>query len=224
MRIGMCAWWLAALVLSGCGSEPTPVDSGIDAAIDSGVDASAPDAAACTLACEGDTSCCLDGEGAPFCASLRDDPRHCGTCGVDCVATRRGDRCETFQCACGEFEIGCTGRFDVCCAVDGTMQCVNTGRDPRSCGECGRACDPLVGNTCEGGRCICADDRRGCEGTAADACCVDALSGFAFCVDTTREPEHCGACGRRCGVTERCIDGECIGRDAGMPDAGASAG
>jgi hypothetical protein len=41
------------------------------------------------------------------------------------------------------------------------------------------------------------------------ACAAPASGGVERCVDTSRDPEHCGACGVRCGYGELCDNGRC---------------
>lgn len=224
---------VAALVAALAGCPPTT--PALDASVDTGlrpVDAPRTDAAsdagpACDLRCATTQErCCFDETGAPACIDVANDPRNCGLCGLDCVATHRGDRCATMQCNCGDFDIGCTGRADnYCCpdAPDGrSARCANLGRDFGDCGACGRTCDTRTADRCEGGLCTCGEGGRTCAGTRTDYCCVDVFEDGA-CVDTTTDKLHCGGCNIRCGAFEDCIDGRCIDftlRDAGALDAG----
>jgi hypothetical protein len=223
---------LAALLvalLSGCPATDPPRDAATESG-PSPADAPSPDAAAdagppCDLRCATTQQrCCLDEAGAPACVDVANDVTNCGLCGLDCVATHRGDRCVAMQCTCGDFDIGCTGRQDsFCCpeAPDGRVaRCANLGRDFGDCGGCGRTCDALTADRCEGGLCTCGRTGRTCAGTRADRCCVDVFENGA-CVDTTRDKLHCGGCNVQCGAFEDCIDGRCIDftrRDAGPPE------
>jgi hypothetical protein len=215
----------AALVatLSACPPSQVPEDAPPDATERdaASLDTSA-DALQCDLSCDTTRErCCRADDGSAACIDVSADVANCGLCGLDCVATNRGDRCIAMQCSCGAFSIGCTGQDNsTCCPVapDGRAQrCANLGRDFGDCGECGRACDSTQANRCEGGSCRCGLDGSLCEGTEADLCCVD-LFDVASCVDTTRDDLNCGGCNRRCGAFENCVDGECI--DFTIPDAG----
>lgn len=56
---------------------------------------------------------------------------------------------------------------------------------------------------CRGGGCVvtCSPGRGHCDADPANGCETD----------TTTSWEHCGACGRRCGVGARCVNGLCEG-------------
>jgi hypothetical protein len=71
----------------------------------------------------------------------------------------------------------------VCCEID------------RKC--CGKACC-LRDAECCGGLCC----GRGAD---SDLACCDGR-----CIDTTRNPEHCGVCGNECGIGETCLDSRCV--------------
>jgi len=220
-----------ALLLAACPpTSPTEDAAGLDGStFDAPREDTRTDALACMLRCATTQErCCFGDDGDPACIDIPTGVANCGLCGLDCVATRRGTRCEAMQCACGDFPVGCTGDLtSFCCppAPDGrTERCVNLGRDYGDCGECGRTCLPTQANRCEGGTCRCGTDGGACAGTDESLCCVDVFE-VASCVDTTSDPLHCGACNRRCGAFENCIDGECVDftlRDAGpIPDAGS---
>lgn len=211
-------------LLAACPAQPVEPDA---ASVDAGTDVGRPDATrdalACSLGCASTRErCCFDETGAEQCIDVASDVHNCGLCGFDCELMHRGDRCSVTQCACGAFEIGCTGNMDsFCCPIapDGRApRCANLGRDFDDCGSCGRVCDATRANRCEGGTCQCGLDGDVCAGNATDLCCVDIFE-VASCVDTTRDHDHCGACNRRCGPFENCIDGECI--DFTIPDGGA---
>ncbi len=99
----------------------------------------------CDLACFG--SRCLG-----QCFDLATSKLNCGACGVDCTA----DRSDTMEPEC--INGMCVPR-----CLEGLADCnrnpedgceVNTDRDPRNCGACGRACDVVVGQACVGGQCV----------------------------------------------------------------------
>jgi hypothetical protein len=220
--VGALAGALAA-TLSACPPSSVPDDARVDASESDSPSLDAPaDARHCGLACATTQErCCYTPDGSEQCIDVSADVTNCGICGLDCVATQRGDRCIAMQCSCGAFAIGCTGEaHSSCCPVapDGRgPRCANLGRDFGDCGECGRTCDASQANRCEGGNCRCGLDGSLCAGTEADLCCVD-LFDVASCVDTTRDDLNCGGCNRRCGAFEDCIDGACV--DFTIPDAG----
>jgi hypothetical protein len=230
--------WRAPFVLAvslavsvvGCSGGGSAGDGGLDAGLDAyePPDAFVFDSGECDMPCEAGV-CCMGSDGAPHCVDLSSDTANCGVCGRDCVASRRGDHCEAYQCACGDFAIGCTGsEVSVCCAHSATLSpyCANFGLDVTDCGGCGMECNRAQANACSAGRCTCGDSGTTCAGTAADLCCGDSTGTFT-CVDTTNRQDHCGACGNRCSAFTRCVDGMCVPTipDAGLPsDAGTDAG
>jgi hypothetical protein len=215
---GRAPWAIAiSMVLLSCDDTPRPSgDSGIDAALDASIehDGGPPDGGpVCEPICEGVRACCPTPSGEPACSTLVDDLANCGRCGLHCLDTGRGDACRSSQCACGDFDLGCLGRFTSTCCVPpsgaGLPHCANLAQSFDDCGACGRACDPAQANDCDGGRCICGDDVDGCAGTPEDSCCADLTDTFS-CVDTTRDRLHCGECGNRCSVGMRCELGACV--------------
>jgi hypothetical protein len=217
---------LAVLLALVAGCDPAPMGEP-DASADAGVDAPPRDAGPpdsgpiCEPACTGTLACCHEGSGTA-CVNLASDIAHCGSCRIDCLATGRGDSCRSSQCGCGSFDLGCLGSMEsTCCPATMAREahCANLFRDAADCGECGRACDPLVGNDCDGARCLCGGERRGCAGTPEDRCCLDFV-GAHVCADTTSDPRHCGTCGMRCGIGIPCVGGVCVRPDAGPRDAG----
>ena len=83
-------------------------------------------------------------------------------------------------CRCQSFAETCNGMDDDC---DGL---IDEGRpEAIGCGE---------GEACVGG-CVCPAERQCTPG--------------AGCTDIENDPNHCGACNRPCGFTERCLAGSC---------------
>lgn len=205
------AWVALALLCAAC-DAPAPADAGPDAALDAGRRDAGRDAGPmCEPTCDTAETCCADPDGTPVCAALRSDPRHCGLCTIDCVASHRGDSCRASQCACGTSTLGCTGnRQSWCCPPrpgSSSGYCADLDRSAADCGACGVACDLRVSDRCDGGRCMCGDERAECAGTPESVCCADGVD--VSCVDTTTEAVHCGGCGIRCAATERCEAGTC---------------
>lgn len=202
-----------ASLLVGCDGGDG-ADAGADAGLDAAVrDAEAPDAppAMCTPGCGADETCCADPTGGDaVCYTLRNDPRHCGTCGTNCLAANRGDACQANQCSCGVDANGCRGTVeDFCCpAREEGLQayCANLATSALDCGDCNSPCDVRRADRCDGGRCVCGS-REPCEGTPESTCCVDEPD--VGCVDTTTDRFHCGECENLCQGDERCEGGTC---------------
>lgn len=218
-----------ALLVAAC--EPgSAADTGPDARVDAPVRADAPldGGPVCATACSGLQACCLVDD-APTCIGVVDDVHNCGGCGVDCIASRRGDTCAVSQCACGDLDVGCSGTSDVCCpGVAGGRgpHCANLVRSVTDCGECNRACTATTASECRLGECVCGVSLRMCEGTDADTCCPSTEAGTEYgCIDTRTDARHCGGCNIRCGTFRRCADGVCVSTsDAGPADAGVDGG
>jgi hypothetical protein len=220
-------WWIFVGLVTACDPGGT-ADTGPDARLDAPapIDAPRDGGPVCATACSGVEACCLV-EDAPMCINVADDVHNCGGCGVDCITSRRGDSCEVSQCACGDFDIGCTGTIDECCPGEAGGRgphCANLAQSVSDCGECNRACVAVAASECRIGECVCGDSDRACAGTEVDLCCATDDTGVAFaCVDTHTDARHCGGCGVRCGSFRRCQDGVCVSTlDAGTPDAGES--
>lgn len=201
-----------ALSVAGCGEDVALDDAGIDAGSDGGQDGGQDAGPRCEPACGTAQACCPDGAGGGSCARLATDIENCGACGIDCVATGRGDSCQTSSCACGDFILGCLGTSTSTCCVPpaggGDPHCANLVRDFRDCGACGSECDPRRASDCDARRCVCGASRTQCAGTDADRCCPDVTGTYA-CVDTTSDRDHCGECGQRCPGGSTCVAGTC---------------
>jgi hypothetical protein len=132
--------------------------------------------------------------------SLRD----CGACGAAC---REGE-----VCAAGACSDDCPSPLARCGAL-----CVDRAFDPAHCGACGRACRlDHAATACEAGECRVAR----CQGGFGDC---DAASENGCETETSRDPDHCGACGRACHLDHAvaaCRSGTCrlVGCQAGWDD------
>lgn len=145
-------------------------------------------AGVCYSDCSGLTSCPVG------CADLATDPTNCGACGN---AVPPGHICAggTSVCPAGAQE--CDGE---CVAL----------ADPNHCGACGVVCAgscPLcgidLGTATASCRADCPPGERLCPLPAPVAGC-----GWT-CVDTGRDPSHCGGCGNVCPVGTACNAGTC---------------
>lgn len=114
---------------------------------------------------------------------------HCGRCGNSCGGNQR---CSNGSCvsACSTGETDCNG------------VCANLASNPDHCGACGRACPEVQNGTrnCSSGVCAprCTNDQTACQTT-----------GGLACVDTARDPNHCGRCDARCPSGQVCANGTC---------------
>ena len=206
--------------------------SGVDGggSVDAGAGLSCGAAAACAA-----DACRCDG----LCARFESDPDHCGECAVSCDAetpycvdgvcvacpegltacegrcvSTRADSSNCGACgnACGDGPWTCIEGECSPCPVGQTEcggVCVNTLTDSENCGACGDACTPGSGS-CSNGTCTCGV-AAACEGTDESYCChfVFGFGDFWRCRDQTSDETNCGACNRRCGVGEACVDGVC---------------
>ena len=217
---------LTVALATGCDTAPTPADASADAGADGGTDAGRVDAGApmCEPVCPLSDTCCGEPGATGTCYPLRTDPEHCGNCQVNCVTTHRGDGCEASQCTCGTLTLGCRGtRQSYCCAArrpGGEGYCANLDLDATDCGGCNTACDGLVSDRCDGGRCVCGPGRETCAGTLESTCCSDGPD--VGCTDLRSDQFHCGRCNNLCETPERCEGGSCT-RGTACP-ASCSAG
>jgi hypothetical protein len=141
-----------------------------------------------------------DGNGCEsFESDFVEDPNNCGGCGNVC-----GDGAICNQGKC----VGCKAGEVLCDAkTNGVFGCFVLTSDREHCGGCGNVCptspegshsvtscsDGVCGFACEGGYADCDGDRgNGCE------------------TNVRLDPDHCGACGRRCPLAgQACIEGQC---------------
>lgn len=91
--------------------------------------------------CEFRSSCC---DGA--CINPRTDQENCGACRNVCSD---GEICQDSKCVCGSDGFECE-KEQTCCAVYGTLACINPQTDQENCGGCGN---------------VCADDEQCIDGT-----------------------------------------------------------
>lgn len=167
-------------------------------------------AAACSIV--GQTNC------GGVCFDLLTSPAHCGTCETACVS---GESCLAGRCACPAGQDRCGGT--TCLPLSTTA----------NCGACGNRCGN--GQLCLANVCVTADAGApdgggGFDGGASvdvipgvDLGTQDALSCSAdesvcggVCVDTSTSRAHCGGCGRVCTAVQNCVDGLCLGPEAGL--------
>ena len=156
----------------------------------------------CDNICSGATPVCQAGKCVASCYSYEiacdggcgtGTPWNCGACGNVCGGATPD--CRAGECApCGATETNCGGR------------CVSTTSDRFHCGGCDNVCGD------DAPYCIATSvpTSPGAEGRCSP--CPAPLQEMCdgFCVDTSQDPEHCGACGTRCGDdTPSCCSGKC---------------
>lgn len=126
-------------------------------------------------------------------AATTDDPKNCGACGKACTDAQI---CRESACLCDPGQTLCS------------FSCVDLQSDVRNCGACGNVCpggDAETGNPiCVLGRCsyLCSVGYADCDGRLENGCEVD----------TTLDPQHCGACDTQCDLAggQPCIAGKCL--------------
>ncbi|MBL8603254.1 MAG: hypothetical protein JNK72_15120 [Myxococcales bacterium] len=124
---------------------------------------------------------------------------NCGACGRGCAAGANAVAvCSNASCA-----VTCVAGFSDCDGNAANGCEVDTRISATHCGACGRACAAPNGvAACVAGACAVAS----CTGRFAD-CNLGASDGCE--IDTLSNNAHCGACGRACGTSERCVTGVC---------------
>ncbi|MFO0624493.1 MAG: Dickkopf N-terminal cysteine-rich domain-containing protein [Polyangiales bacterium] len=139
-------------------------------------------------------------------ADLRASVAHCGACGAACPDFTRdpmgalGTVCNAGTCG---YTMCASGRAD--CDGDVTNGCeVDLLTSLAHCGACRSACvaGANAAAACEARRCV-----RTCRAGFGD-CDADPANGCER--DLQADPDHCGACGRRCGGGEVCAAGMCV--------------
>jgi hypothetical protein len=201
-------------------------DTGRDASPDSGPD-SGPDVAPDTARCAESELDCGD-----RCADTRTDRAHCGRCSNPCFGN---NECADGVCLapCAVDQGRCLGRC-VSLATDNA----NCGQCGRACeqgkvcsnGECSLECGPplttcIDGATPDAGTDAGSGTDAGDSGSAdagdaqtdagasdtgsSDTSAGDAAPPARYCANLGIDEDNCGACGRACGVGERCTNGSC---------------
>lgn len=152
----------------------------------------------CVAACaEGTTDC------GGSCVDLSSDPRHCGGCGVRCIAPPNA----VATCMAGECSFECDEDY-ADCDGDAANGCESMLRELEHCGRCGQRCErPGALTSCATGRCEvlgCLPLFGDCDGDEANGCEEDLSSNLA----------RCGACDNACPTgldhgTVSCNAGRC---------------
>jgi hypothetical protein len=106
------------------------------------------------------------------------------------------------------------GAAGLCCFLQNSLDpgsaCADPSNDPLNCGTCGLVCP--AGATCVNGLC---NGLAACgPGHAGSYCDIDAGLSFLCCpglgcIDTSSDPQNCGACNSSCGIGQTCDAGQC---------------
>ncbi len=130
------------------------------------------------------------------------DVDNCGGCGNTCAFPHAGATCQSGSCAMGSCEIGFSD-----CDGDALNGCeANLKLDPLNCAACGNVCPGGTLATCSNGICglsSCPVGTANCDGQASNGCEIN----------TTSDPDHCGACGNACEFTNaepNCVGSACV--------------
>jgi hypothetical protein len=126
------------------------------------------------------------------------DPAHCGSCQLACVAP---------DCACvgGERVVACPAGMGDCDGLADNGCETDLANDEQNCGTCAFVCVTggagVAGASCQDGACVLTcqlPTRRGdCDGDPANGCETDLY----------HDADHCGSCGMQCAA---CIDTRCL--------------
>ncbi len=183
MRFLMVAT-MAALVFSGCASEPQS-------------DGILPFGSPCLGSGECQSGLCVtSGNGQSFCTRFCEDVSVCpGGESWGCVSPVGFD-----EAVCGCASVGvelCGDLVDNDCdaIADECLPCADgdVPSDRFNCGRCGNACD---------GDERCVDEQCQCPQASQTSCDGE-------CVDLASSARHCGRCGLTCAEGQSCIDGRC---------------
>ena len=152
-----------------------------------------------TMACCSAVQTCCTGA----CVNTNTDVSNCGACGRGCPQVPHA----TIGCAAGTCVIlSCNNGFADCnhLYADGCETNILT--DVNNCGACGRACGrpPNVASVaCTAGACVIVSCNAGfadCDHVFSNGCETN----------INIDPRNCGACGRVCAPTQRCVNGQCV--------------
>ena len=122
------------------------------------------------------------GDAGVACVNTRSSNQHCGGCGQACGQNQ--------VCSDGMCTFMCRSTQTECMGAGGERTCADLQSDRMNCGACGNAC--MDGYGCIAGRC-----RLGCTelltpcSNGADA---GPSGGGEACVNTSNDPQNCGAC------------------------------
>lgn len=136
-----------------------------------------------------------------LCVDTMTDMSNCGSCENVCNS-EGADACVNGSCKCGSLGQCDVASMSFCC----DSQCAFYATDFNNCGGCGAGFACTIGETCDGGNCLCGTGPA-CGST--QSCCDQS------CVDTNT-PQYCGSCTNACGTNEGCYSGTCGCGGAGV--------
>lgn len=155
-----------------------------------------------TTMCTGTNRTCKAGPIDSCEVDTATDVLNCGTCGKQCSAVANG----TPGCAASNCGIAtCNTNFSDCDKAVANGCEVNTSNNVNNCAMCGKVCPALANATS-----VCSASACGlgsCNPGFAD-CDKDPATGCE--INTNRDNNNCGMCGKVCGAMEACIAGTCV--------------
>ena len=144
---------------------------------------------------------CLDAKGEwQACSDHSSDRRNCGACGKECQNSEKcvAGACVSTapQCPAGQF---------ACLNANGAKgACSDHSGDRRNCGACGKECQNS--EKCVAGACVSTAPQ--CP--AGQFACLNANGAKGACSDHSGDRRNCGACGKECQNSEKCVAGACV--------------
>ena len=133
-------------------------------------------------------------------ANLASDPNNCGGCGTACPSAPNAAP----GCTAGQCMFTCNAGYADCDTQAPNGCEVSLASDPNNCGGCGTAClsAPNAPPTCTASLCTftCAAGYADCDNMQVNGCEVN----------TTSDPNNCGACGNVCPVGNSCVSSACV--------------
>lgn len=167
------------------------------------------DKGACVTACGSGTMAC-----GKSCIDIHHNPKHCGGCDKPCPGAANA-KPYCVDDACG---VACLEGFDDCNS-DPSDGCETPLDTVDNCGSCNKKCALLNATpACVGGACLV----KTCDANFAD-CDKD---GKSCETNIATDTNNCGACGKKCGANESCVNQVCkqVGCQKGAVEMSVSPG
>ena len=170
-----------------------------------------------STSCGSGMTVCLDQSGQkPICTNLLFDQRNCNACGNACpdnAACMNGVCTVTGTTTVDAGVASCPGGFGICAGAQSTTYCAAFMTGFADCGDCGHTC--AAGQYCTDGTCLLAGAGVSCTGTQSS--CPIPGGPNLYCVELSKDPTNCGACGRMCPGGTSCANGLCAAPTCAAP-------